>query len=299
MSYILQIKTCIPSGVLAFFFYILLWDILLLFVTRDEIFRFSLENYRLIDKYMRSKSTNLRQSNYTWKYIKFYFYKFLMWISRRSARIIFLPWRYRLLFLCWLSFLLPITFISIPFRVFWLTYWLIRLVFNFLRKKQPLQANDRYDFLVPDGLASVRYTLQNPEDITYTVTHRNGLISHLFEICIWVAIKVPYYRSFDLLFKLSNFKLKSFEAQNPYRSKTILILKIIIFKLVFHIPLYVVKLALSCTISFLGSNFVDSKYYSSYEALQRYLFHEVLYKLFMNKELNLVHGKNLSLHIKS
>jgi hypothetical protein len=74
---------------------------------------------------------------------------------------------------------------------------------------------------------------------------------------------------------------------------------LILFKLVFHIPLYVVNLSLECTVSFPNSYSADYKNYSRYELLQPYLFEQILFKLFILKELGPVLDKKLGLNSRS
>jgi hypothetical protein len=268
-------------------------------ITRSELFRFSLRKYQFFDAQIRTESAIGRESISAFRHIKLYFYKFLLWISGRSTRIIFLTGRYRLLFTCWLGFLLPATIISIFFRAFWLSYWLTRLTLNVCFRKPPLQVNKNYDFLIPHCFSSASYSLQNPDDVVYTVTGRSGLAVHFLEIFTWLVLKVPYYRSFDLIFKLINFRSSSFGRQNSFLTKATWALMLILFKLVFHIPLYVVNLSLECTVSFSNSYSADYKNYSRYELLQRYLFEQILFKLFILKELGPVLDKKLGLNSRS
>ena len=295
MGQIIYLKTLIPSSILAFCFYVFLWDFSSLFITRSELFKLSLKKYQSLDDCLGAESTKGLKSVSIFKHVTYYFYQFLLWISRRPTRIIFLSWRHRLLFLCWLGFLLPTTVMSIFFRGFWIFYWLVRLILNFCYKGTPLQVNGSYNFLIPRCFSSATYSRQNPEDIVYTITARSGLSVHFIEIFLWLTLKVPYYRSFDLIYKFVNFRSGPFGLQNSFFYKVAFILKLVLFKLVFHIPLYVVNLALECAVSFPNPCLSDSEYRSRYELLQYYLFDRILFKLFIFKELGPVIDKKLDL----
>ena len=57
MGQIIYLKTLIPSSILAFCFYVFLWDFSSLFITRSELFKLSLKKYQFLDDCLGAEST--------------------------------------------------------------------------------------------------------------------------------------------------------------------------------------------------------------------------------------------------
>jgi hypothetical protein len=294
MSFIYGINLIFSYGTVIFFSFWLVCDVVLFFADRKVILM------KLINKndYYNTLGTNKLFKPHSLVALTLgYFYNYLITIFRNPNRMIFLEWHYRLLMVFWIWFISLLIPLTLVFRFFWFFYWLVKVTRAYWFNGLVVEPKRSREDLIPDNFLAVKLTYDSLEDFHNAVKVRRSIIIHFVEIIWWLSIKVPYYRMFNLVFKLC--QLLKTRTKTPSKSNRFLIqqvnrffkifLKVIIFKLILHIPWYVANLAYKFAIAF---NSVEGENYDTLLLkLSAYLNGELIYGLIFIEEITLI-GRN-------
>ena len=215
--------------------------------------------------------------------LKRLFFVQFCYASRNSGNILLFDNKERLIFLFWLFVITSVSWIYLIFAIFWSLYWLVLITRGIRDDRRVMPSRDR-TFLTPNQFRSVWYergeveTDYGPNWILHA--HHNGLMAHVLEILLWLIVKVPYYRSFCVVSKISIFYLPKEKSATTFYTKTlsflrrlILFLKNFLFKQIFSIPILFVRFALKTVVGYRESP-IDST--QKMLSLKEYLYRRVL-----------------------
>ena len=203
--------------------------------------------------------------------------------SLYSGNILFFDNKERLIFLFWLFVITSVSWAYLIFVIFWSLYWLVLITRGMRAGSKVMPSRDR-TFLTPNWFRSVWYereeveTDYGPNWIIHA--HHNGLMAHVLEILLWLVVKVPYYRSFCVVSKISIF-YSSKEKPAPtlyakpllFLRRLILFLKNFLFRQIFSIPILFVRFAIKTVVGYRESP-IDSA--QKILSLKEYLYDRVL-----------------------